>query len=224
MTRRRLVCVLGPPAAGKTTLATRLAADFGALILRPRDVIRETLAHCLAVGGLFFTDTAGRVADESLGLALRVAIEMKHGTAILENLPWTAPQLCDLARLAPDSLTILHLYAADDLVTERRRARRYCSTCYPRPAQITGTDKCRRCGTVLTRRDDDKAVVFAERLALHHELIRDILDLAPKLYVPVIRLDAGRDLERIAWEARLSVEAVWGIQPAGLACHRPATA
>jgi adenylate kinase len=210
MTHARLICVLGPPAVGKTTLTGRLTCDLDANVLRPRDVIRDAIAHCPAARELFETDDAGRVPDESLGLALRMAARRMQRTTILENLPWTPPQLADLATCAAGALMILHLRAPDDLLAQRRRSRTYCPACYPLPAQTAKAGMCGRCGSALAHRNDDDVTAFAERLNLHYTLMRGIISFAHRIDVPVASLDASQEPDGIARDAMLAIQTMNG--------------
>jgi adenylate kinase len=187
----RPICLIGPPAAGKTTLAETLSSALDSPILRPRDLVDRTVNSHPATVGLFPRDTRGRVPDESLGFALRICLDQLSGTIIFESLPWEAIQLADLWRVAGDQVVVLHLNASDDLVTERRTGRRYCAICYPLTPSVTEGIHCDRCGGILTLRDDDKRAAFAERLQLHRANATKILALAHDLQVTVITLNAA---------------------------------
>jgi adenylate kinase family enzyme len=122
----RPICLIGPPAAGKTTLAEALSRALDTPVLRPRDVINRAVGIRPATTGLFPRDARGHVPDESLGFALRACLDRMGGTVIFESLPWDAIQLADMYRVAGDRVLVLHLDASDELVTERRVGRQYC--------------------------------------------------------------------------------------------------
>jgi adenylate kinase family enzyme len=203
--RLSAVCLIGPPAAGKTTLAQALSESIGARIVRPRDVVRNAVTGNPAVVDLFSRDHRGYVSDESLGFALRVTLDSLNGLTVLKNLPWDAIQLADLHRVAGDSITILHLRASDELVIGRKGGRLYCDACYPRPAADGGAGRCTRCGGTLNARLDDAHDAFQARLQLHRINAAGILALALKLRVPVVTLEATHSPDELAGRARAAI-------------------
>ena len=66
------ICLIGPPAAGKTTLAEALGEVMGARVVRPRDLVDLELTRYPATAELFQRDERGMVLDESLGFAFGV--------------------------------------------------------------------------------------------------------------------------------------------------------
>jgi adenylate kinase family enzyme len=158
------ICLIGPPAAGKTTLAEALAETLGAPVVRPRDLVDAAVRRYPATADLFHRDQSGMVADESLGFALRVCLDQLDGLVILENLPWDVVQLADLYRVAGRSVQILTLDGPDELLFRRRTGRLHCPACYPRPVVNNAENRCRSCGTRLTTRADDELGAFAERV------------------------------------------------------------
>lgn len=181
MTDRALrpVCLIGPPAAGKTTLAEALGLALNAPIIRPRDLVHRAVGQHPSIIGLFSRDARGRVPDESLGLALRLCLDSLDGLVILESLPWDVIQL------------VLYLHATDDLVLRRKAGRKYCPACYPTPALPDGdATACGRCGGALTLRADDDLLAFQERLQLHRANAAGILSLALKLKIAVVTIEA----------------------------------
>lgn len=197
----RPVCLIGPPAAGKTTLAEALRRALDAPVIRPRDAIALALDRYPGASCLFPKDERGYVPDESLGFALRVCLEHMEGQVILESLPWNAIQLADLHRVAGDTLSVVCLRASDDLVRSRRVGRRYCRSCYP---AVDGTDepaRCSRCGEPLTERPDDQAVNFEERVSAYRVRASSIRALAEVLRVNTVTLDADSSLSDLQSEA-----------------------
>jgi adenylate kinase family enzyme len=201
----RAVCLIGPPAAGKSTLAQKLSKSLDARVVRPRDLVYHAVGRHPAIIDLFPRNEQGYVPNDSLGFALRVTLESLNGKVILENLPWDAIQLADLHRVAGDALTILHLDAPDDLVNTRKTGRLYCEACYPTPAIDDNAGRCLRCGNALIKRIDDQLDAFRE-LEQHRMNAAAILALAVKLHVPVLRLEAGSSPEVLAGRAQALIE------------------
>ena len=174
----RPVCLIGPPAAGKTTLAEALGKALPAPVVRPRDLVRVAIERYPATSELFRRDERGMVPDEWLGFALRVCLDQLRGLVILENLPWDLVQLADLYRVASGSMQILTLDGPDELLFRRTTGRLHCPVCYPRPTSRAGGNRCRDCGASLTVRADDEREAFTERLRNRRELVADCFALA----------------------------------------------
>lgn len=197
----RPVCLIGPPAAGKTTLAGTLSRALDTPVLRPRDLINRTVGIHPATVSLFYRNARGRVPDESLGFALRVCLDLAAGTVIFESLPWDAIQLADLYRVGGHRVLVLHLRASDELVTERRLGRQYCASCYPRSTSNEDGIHCARCGEDLTPRVDDEDDAFAERLQIYRANAARLTALARELGVNVFNLDAASSPGALASQA-----------------------
>jgi adenylate kinase family enzyme len=198
----RPVCLIGPPAAGKTTLAEALSQALGGTVLRPRDITNRALGVYPATASLFPRDRRGYVPDDSLGFALRVCLDRIRRTAIFESLPWDAIQLADMYRVAGDRLLVLQLAASDEQVMERRVGRMYCASCYPQSTTNTGGIRCSRCGTALMARPDDEHAAFVERLRVFRTKVVGVLDLARRLEIHVFNLDARRSPSELVSLAR----------------------
>ena len=49
------ICVLGPPAVGKSTIAQKICRHYKMHHVRLRDTISETIAHLVSLDGLMLT-------------------------------------------------------------------------------------------------------------------------------------------------------------------------
>lgn len=197
-----LICLIGPPASGKTTLAENLAGVLHAPVVRPRDAINRAVARYPNTIGLFPRDGIGRVPDASLGFALRVEIDHLPADApvILENLPWDHYQLVDLYR-SGRPIVMFYMHASDELVIDRRIGRRDCPKCYPRAVVTQDGQHCARCCYELTVRRDDEYQTFLDRLSSNREYAIRILGLAHKLSVQVFTLEATLTPDVITYQA-----------------------
>lgn len=127
------VAVVGPPASGKSTLASALAAAFAAPIIRPREAIRALFEHEPRLHELYAPiNELGWISDGALGVAIRAAVwrvPSDQQMVILENLPGDACQLADLylwAQRVRGRVLMVHLDTADELLVARGVARRVC--------------------------------------------------------------------------------------------------
>jgi adenylate kinase family enzyme len=197
-----LVCIIGPPVSGKTTLAENLSSELEAPVIRPRDAITRAVARFPAMIGLFPRDGLGKVPDESLGFALRVELDQLpfDHPVILENLPWTVLQLADLHRVGR-RVILLYMHASDELVIERRLGRKDCERCYPRALVTQDGQHCARCCYALTTRRDDSQKTFLDRLTENRLHATRILNLAHRLKLSVVNLEASDKPETIVERA-----------------------
>ncbi len=201
------VAVVGPPASGKSTLATALAAVFAAPIIRPRDAIRALLEQEPRLHELYAPiNELGWISDGALGVAVRAAVWRVPGDqqiVILENLPGDANQLADLylwAQRVCGRMLMVHLDTTDELLLARGVARRVCQACERdqpgephEPATANGLDpnRCNNCGAPLTTRRDDDYAILQSRTHRHRHYFRSIRATAEALDLPFVSVDAG---------------------------------
>jgi adenylate kinase family enzyme len=123
-----VLAVVGPPAAGKTTLTLRLGDRPGCEVFRLRKHVPTASLAAAAV----HTDRVDWVDDLTVARALRGYVERRAfdgavHTVLLDNFPGSGTQVRllfgILGRLAPGC----HVQAVELLVDEHVRERRLCS-------------------------------------------------------------------------------------------------
>lgn len=197
---KRNVVLLGPPGAGKGTVAQRLASERGLLHLSTGDVLRDEVARATALGkqAKDYMDKGELVPD---GLILSMVKERVEGCSgvLFDGFPRTLAQAEGLEKIAPIDVVIF-LEVDKDTVVKRLSARRVCPKCgavYNLVTQPPKEDaRCDRCGTELIQRDDDKPEVIARRFEVY---MRQSAPLA-RYYEEkglLIRIDAGRSPEEV---------------------------
>lgn len=197
---KRNVVLLGPPGAGKGTVAQRLASERGLLHLSTGDVLRDEVARATALGkqAKDYMDKGELVPDE---LILSMVKERVAGCSgiLFDGFPRTLAQAEGLEKIAPIDVVIF-LEVDKDTVVKRLSARRVCPKCgavYNLVTQPPKEDaRCDRCGTELIQRDDDKPEVIARRFEVY---MRQSAPLA-RYYEEkglLIRIDAGRSPEEV---------------------------
>ena len=180
--------LLGPPGAGKGTQAERLIADFGLPYYSTGNILREAVDKKTSLGrqaeplmneGKLVPDAlVAGIIDERLDTG-----EADDGF-LLDGFPRTIPQ-AEMLESNLDgrgrSLTAVLLIDAPDAEVVRRLSGR--RTCVKNghvyhvefdPPKNEGV--CDQDGSRLFQRDDDKAEVIEERLAVYHEQTSPLID------------------------------------------------
>lgn len=202
MPTRNSVCLVGPPASGKTTLAQALAHRFGGVILRIATLLDAAALEEPRIADLIAAsrDDLGWVSDHAVELTLEHCLRADHPIgasarsatlAIIDNFPGRASQVPLLARVLHEGQEVLscglvsvRMTASDEMLYRRRETRRTCSRCDVPSA----APRCGRCGSPTRRRADDSALAFHARLmryrASEHELSQQLTRLGPLLEIP----------------------------------------
>lgn len=167
---------LGPPGAGKGTIAKRLLGNFGLIQISTGDLFRENIKGQTEVGmkAKAFMDRGELVPDEVVIQMLkgRILQDDCKGGFILDGFPRTIPQA---EALAADSSVVIdkvvNFVVSDDVVVQRLSGRRICSSCgriyhtTNMPPKTEGV--CDDDGTALIQRDDDKPAAIQNRLVVY---------------------------------------------------------
>lgn len=171
----QVVIFLGPPASGKGTQASRLAAELKVPHISTGDLFRENIRQNSELGqkAKGFMD-AGKLVPDELVLDMlfeRVSKSDAQNGFVLDGFPRTIPQAEALDRRLQDKVTlkVASLIVSDDTLIKRTSGRRSCPNCkeiyniYFNPPK---DGKC-QCGGPLVQRDDDKPEVVQERLRVY---------------------------------------------------------
>lgn len=183
---------LGPPGAGKGTIAKRVTDRYGLIQVSTGDLFRENIKNATPVGtkAKGYMDRGELVPDGVVIEMLkdRIAKDDCKDGFILDGFPRTIPQAEALA--AESSVKIdaaINFVIADEVVVQRLSGRRICTTCGAIyhvtniPPKEEGV--CDNDGETLIQRDDDK-----------EEAIRNRLVVYKKQTEPLIGFYRGRDL------------------------------
>ena len=175
------IILLGPPGAGKGTLARILMDERGLIQLSTGDMLRAAVAAGTEVGkaadavmksgGLVSDDIVIGVVDERLDQD-----DVKAGV-IFDGFPRTTPQAEALDKLLADKgMTldaVVNIEVDDDAMVGRISGRYTCGQCGEgyhdedkKPAKDGVCDKCG--STEFKRRKDDNAETVRARLVEYH--------------------------------------------------------
>lgn len=166
--------MLGPPGAGKGTIAKKLVEKYSIPQLSTGDLLRAAVAEGTELGkkAKTFMDAGELVPDEVvIGLVEeRLAKPDCQGGFILDGFPRTVPQAEALGKIT-DLQAVINLVVSDEEVVTRLGGRRTCRSCgaifHVRniPPRVEGV--CDQCGGELYRRDDDQEEAILNRLEVY---------------------------------------------------------
>lgn len=180
------IVLLGPPGAGKGSLASLCKARLGSAHLSTGEIFRQEIARHTALGRRVSRYVAnGRLVPDALVVAA-MAARLSRARArdfVLDGFPRTAGQAAGLDRVlkcagrpldAAVSLTSPHR-----LLVRRLSGRRVCRRCganyHVRTMRPTRPGRCDRCGGRLLIRKDDQPRMIRKRLAIDRKASTPLL-------------------------------------------------
>lgn len=184
----KFIILLGPPASGKGTQATRLRDAVALPHVASGDLFRYNLKNRTPLGlrAKTYMDKGELVPDDvTIDMVLdRLAQPDCRSGALLDGFPRTLAQAraldAALSREGHRINLVLNIQVPDDALIERVTGRRLCRTCgepyhvkFKRP-QLPGI--CDLDGGELYQRDDDSEATARNRLAIYWEQTSPLID------------------------------------------------
>ena len=174
---------LGPPGAGKGSLAVKVAEDYKIPHISTGDIFRANIKAQTPLGVKVkaIIDSGSLVSDE-LTFELvkdRLAQDDCKNGYILDGFPRTIPQAEMLDGLVAD-LKVVNFQISDDIVIGRLSTRRVCKACGANyniktlPPMVEGI--CDKCGGELYQRDDDKQESILHRMDVYREQTEPLIN------------------------------------------------
>jgi len=192
---------LGPPGAGKGTLATAVAEEFTIPQISTGDIFRQAVKNQTPLGRqvAVIMERGDLVPDELTTSLVRERLSEPDaaGGFILDGFPRTIPQAEALGEFqAIDA--VVNFQAGDGVVIDRLSGRRVCRSCGAiyhvknMPPRSEGV--CDRCGGELYIRDDDKLEAIAKRLEVYRKQTEPLIRYYEKLGL-LRDIDAAQNAE-----------------------------
>ena len=174
---------LGPPGAGKGSLAVKVAADYNIPHISTGDIFRANIKNQTELGKKVdaIIKSGGLVSDEITCELVKDRLsqdDAKNGF-ILDGFPRTIPQAEMFTAICPD-VKVVNFEIADEMVIKRLSTRRVCKACGANfniltlPPKVEGV--CDKCEGELFQRDDDKQESILHRMDVYREQTEPLIN------------------------------------------------
>lgn len=190
---------LGPPGAGKGTLAAQVAEEYKIPQISTGDIFRENIKNQTELGKKVkaIMDAGGLVGDDVVLEIVEDRLkkdDCKNGF-ILDGFPRTIPQAEAFEKLGID-VKVVNFEVNNDLIIARLSNRRVCKSCKANfnvkfmPPKVEGV--CDKCGGELFTREDDKLESITHRLEVYRKETEPLIDFYRNLN-KMTDIDSARD-------------------------------
>jgi adenylate kinase len=182
------VILLGPPGAGKGTIAKALMELDGSVQISTGDILRAAIAEGSDLGKqVEAAMAAGNLVTDELIMDImeqRLQQEDCQKGYLLDGFPRTIPQAealkALLARLGEKLDCALELNIPREVIIDRLTTRRTCTNCgaiynvKSKPPKVDGI--CDVCGNAIVQRADETEEAIENRLQVYNEQTAPLVD------------------------------------------------
>ena len=199
---------LGPPGAGKGTLAAQVAEEYKIPQISTGDIFRENIKNETELGKKVkaIMDAGGLVGDDVVLEIVEDRLkkdDCKNGF-ILDGFPRTIPQAEAFEKLGIE-VKVVNFEVNNDLIIARLSNRRVCKNCKQNynvkfmPPKVEGV--CDKCGGELFTREDDKLESITHRLEVYRKETEPLIDFYRNLN-KITDIDSARDSQEVLVDFR----------------------
>jgi adenylate kinase len=182
------VILLGPPGAGKGTIAKVLTQYDGSVQISTGDILRGAIAAGTELGKQAEgTMKAGDLVSDELIMGImeqRLKQDDCKAGYLLDGFPRTIPQ-AEALKILLDKMgekldAALELDIPRDVIIDRLTTRRTCTQCgeiynvKSKPPKVEGV--CDVCGSSIVQRDDETEEAILNRLEVYSEQTAPLID------------------------------------------------
>ena len=176
--------LLGPPGAGKGTLAEVLVEKLNAPQISTGDILRAAVKNGTPVGlkAKAFMDAGDLVPDDVIISIVKERLaedDCKNGY-IFDGMPRTLAQAEALDAQGIKIDVVLSIEAPDEVIIKRLSGRRSCPSCkmiyHIERKKPVKEGICDNCGTALIIRKDDELETIKHRLISFHKETEPLID------------------------------------------------
>lgn len=174
---------LGPPGAGKGSLAVKVAEDYKIPHISTGDIFRDNIKRQTPLGVKVkaIIDSGALVSDDLTCELVKDRLskdDCKNGY-ILDGFPRTIPQAEMFSEMVAD-VKVVNFCIANEIVIRRLSTRRTCKACGANfniitlPPKVEGV--CDKCGGELYQRDDDKEESILNRMKVYADQTEPLIN------------------------------------------------
>jgi adenylate kinase len=201
-----IIILLGPPGAGKGTIANEIRKKNSIPIISTGDILRDAIKKGTKLGkeAESYVNSGKLVPDSLIMKIIEERLKEKDckNGFMLDGFPRTIQQAKELdllmQRLKSEIDQVFYFETSDSVIIERLSARRVCTNCGAiynlnyNPPKIE--NKCDLCGGQLMQRDDDKEETILKRIEVFNEETFPLVDYYKKKNI-LNRINADQDLK-----------------------------
>ena len=198
------IIFIAPPAAGKGTQSNMLKEKFGYIHISTGDMLREAINSGSEIGAEVknIIDKGDLVSDDLIIKLVKDKLtSLKGKPFILDGFPRTLNQAKSLDEILTDDYIVIYLDLAESEAINRITGRLTCNCGKSYNVNIEELKPkvdgiCDKCGSILTKRDDDNVESFKVRF----KTFLDNTDSILKYYEDkekLIKIDVNKDVQDI---------------------------
>lgn len=169
---------LGPPGAGKGTIASRLVAITGLEHLSTGDMLREEMKSGTALGkeAKSFVEAGELVPDSLIINMVKERLAKAKDGIMFDGFPRTVEQARALDEITNID-TVINLYTTVDVVLHRIGGRRICKGCGTvYSVHLYDQPTCEKCGGELYTRADDTEETIRNRFEVYQNQTAPLIE------------------------------------------------
>ncbi len=204
---------LGPPGAGKGTIAQRVTDDLGVVQISTGDLLRAAVGEGAELGkkAKGYMD-AGELVPDDLVIDLlkeRIAKDDCAGGFILDGFPRTIPQAEALDQAGVPIDKVVNFIVDDALIIHRlsgRRIHKETGKIYNVNPDGTPQPPADMDPSELLQRDDDKAEAIANRLVVYADQTEPLIGYYQNTGL-IVDIDASQEIGKIVADVETAIGA-----------------